>query len=187
MKRIKEIEGQKKANKDILLDNLPYIIIILIIIIIRAFIATPIRVNGDSMDPTLQDGETMILNKLGMKTAGIKRWDIIVIKTDDSYLIKRVIGLPGESIKYENGKLYIAGKEIKDNYSLTKTEDFEETIVGKNEYFVMEIIVLYLKIVEKLVLLINRNFRKTNIIVFPFNRFGLVNELFNLFFSKITL
>ena len=101
MKRIKEIEGQKKANKDILLDNLPYIIIILIILIIRAFIATPIRVNGDSMDPTLQDGETMILNKLGMKTAGIKRWDIIVIKTDDSYLIKRVIGLPGESIKYE--------------------------------------------------------------------------------------
>ncbi|NLL02289.1 MAG: signal peptidase I [Mollicutes bacterium] len=175
MKRIKEIEGQKKANKDILLDNLPYIIIILIIIIIRAFIATPIRVNGDSMDPTLQDGETMILNKLGMKTAGIKRWDIIVIKTDDSYLIKRVIGLPGESIKYENGKLYIAGKEIKDNYSLTKTEDFEETIVGKNEYFVMGDNRFISKDSRKIGTIDKSEILgKTNIIVFPFNRFGLV-------------
>ena len=175
MKRIKEIEGQKKVNKDILLDNLPYIIIILIIIIIRAFIATPIRVNGDSMDPTLQDGETMILNKLGMKTAGIKRWDIIVIKTDDSYLIKRVIGLPGESIKYENGKLYIAGKEIKDNYSLTKTEDFEETIVGKNEYFVMGDNRFISKDSRKIGTIDKSEILgKTNIIVFPFNRFGLV-------------
>jgi len=175
MKRIKEIEGQKKANKDILLDNLPYIIIILIILIIRAFIATPIRVNGDSMDPTLQDGETMILNKLGMKTAGIKRWDIIVIKTDDSYLIKRVIGLPGESIKYENGKLYIAGKEIKDNYSLTKTEDFEETIVGKNEYFVMGDNRFISKDSRKIGTIDKSEILgKTNIIVFPFNRFGLV-------------
>ena len=127
------------------------------------------------MDPTLQDGETMILNKLGMKTAGIKRWDIIVIKTDDSYLIKRVIGLPGESIKYENGKLYIAGKEIKDNYSLTKTEDFEETIVGKNEYFVMGDNRFISKDSRKIGTIDKSEILgKTNIIVFPFNRFGLV-------------
>ncbi len=175
MKKKTEIEGQKKANKDILLDNLPYIIIILIIIIIRTFIATPIRVNGDSMDSTLRDGETMILNKLGMRTSGIKRWDIVVIKTDDSYLIKRVVGLPGETVKYENGKLYIANKEVEDKYSITKTEDFDETTVDEDEYFVMGDN-RFISKDSRIIGNINKSeiLGKTNIIVFPFNRFGLV-------------
>lgn len=175
MKKKTEIEGQKKANKDILLDNLPYIIIILIIIIIRTFIATPIRVNGDSMDSTLRDGETMILNKLGMRTSGIKRWDIVVIKTDDSYLIKRVVGLPGETVKYENGKLYIANKEVKDKYSITKTEDFDETTIDEDEYFVMGDN-RFISKDSRIIGNINKSeiLGKTNIIVFPFNRFGLV-------------
>ncbi len=130
-------QKQKLAAKDIFLDFYPYLIIILCVVILRTFIATPVRVNGDSMDPTLKNGETMILNKIGMKTSGIKRWDIVVLKTGDAYLIKRVIALPGETVKYEEGKLYINNKETKDKYSLTKTDDFKERQMEKDEYYVM--------------------------------------------------
>ncbi|MDD2505355.1 MAG: signal peptidase I [Bacilli bacterium] len=168
---------QKKANKDVFLDYLPYIIIILIIIIIRTFIATPIRVNGTSMETTLHNGETMILNKLGMKTSGINRWDIIVLETDSGHLIKRVIGMPGESIKYLDGILYIDNQEIEDNYSLTTTDDFEEVIIGQNEYFVMGDN-RYLSQDSRVIGPVKKEDikGKTNIILFPLDRFGIIKK-----------
>ena len=81
----------KNKTKEIII----YGFIILVIILIRTFIITPIRVNGTSMDTTLQDKEIMILNKINYKLNDIERFDIVVIKKDDSYLIKRFIGLPG--------------------------------------------------------------------------------------------
>lgn len=169
-----EIE-QKKANRDVFLDYLPFIIIIVIVITIRTFIATPIRVNGTSMDTTLHNGETMILNKLGMKTKGIKRWDIVVLKTENSHLIKRVVGMPGETIKYENKVLYINNKEVKDKYSKSRTEDFEEIVIGKDEYFVMGDN-RYLSQDSRAIGPVNKSdlIGKTNIILFPFDRFGYV-------------
>ena len=169
------IYDQKKANKDVFLDYFPYIIIILVVIIIRSFIATPIRVNGGSMDDTLKNGETMILNKIGMTIKGIKRWDIVVIKKDDTYLIKRVIGLPGETVKYEGGKLYIDEKEVIDKYSLTRTDDFEEFKAGDDEYFVMGDN-RYISQDSRIIGFINKKEikGKTNIILFPIERFGYV-------------
>lgn len=170
-------ENQKKAVKDIFLDCLPYVIIILVVIIIRTYIATPIRVNGTSMDPTLMEGETMILNKIGVSFKGIKRFDIVVVKTDDDYLIKRVIALPGESIKYTDGKLYINEKVMKDPYSKSTTDDFDVVNVKSNEYFVMGDNRAVSKdsrmigtIKEKQIM------GKTNIILFPFSKLGFVKE-----------
>ena len=97
----------KDKTKEIII----YGSIILAIILIRTFIITPIRVNGTSMDTTLQDKEIMILNKINYKFNNIERFDIVVIKKDDSYLIKRVIGLPGETLKYVDDKLYINDKQ----------------------------------------------------------------------------
>ncbi len=169
--------NQKKASRDVFLDYLPYIIIILIVMIIRTFIATPIRVNGTSMEATLHNGETMILNKLGMKTSGLKRWDIIVLKTKNSHLIKRIIALPGETIKYEDGKLYINNKEIEDKYSLTTTEDFEEITIPKEQYFVMGDN-RYLSQDSRAIGPVNKSdiIGKTNIILFPLDRFGTVSK-----------
>ncbi len=168
-------EKQKKANKDIFLDYIPYLIIIIVVIIIRTFIATPVRVNGSSMDTTLKNGETMILNKLGMKVKGIKRWDIIVIKTETTYLIKRVIALPGESIKYEEGQLFINDVLTEDKYSKTLTEDFEEVKVGKNEYFVMGDN-RFVSQDSRIIGAVDKSEikGKTNIIIFPLDRFGKV-------------
>lgn len=122
--------------KNILKEYIPYIIIVIIVVLIRTYFFTPIKVNGTSMYPTLKPNELMILNKIGLKS-GIQRWDIVVVKEDNKYIIKRVIGLPGESVAYLDGKLYINEKEVEDKYSLTKTSDFNEIYLGENEYFVM--------------------------------------------------
>ena len=122
--------------KKIIKENYSYILIIVVILLIRTYIVTPIRVNGTSMYPTLKQNEIMILNKIGLKS-GIDRFDIVVVKTDNNRIIKRVIGLPGESVMYEDGKLYINGKYVEDSYSLSETKDFENIVLKEDEYFVL--------------------------------------------------
>lgn len=129
-------------DKDTTREYLVYIIIIFAIIIIRSFIVTPVRVNGTSMVPTLKDGEIMLLNKIDYRFHDIKRFDIVVVKTDDEKIIKRVIGLPGETLKYENDTLYIDGQEVKEEYTRKDTKDFNINDLGyktipQNSYFVM--------------------------------------------------
>ena len=121
-----------------------YLLIIVMVILIRTFIITPVRVNGTSMDPTLKNGEIMILNKIKYNKNDIKRFDIVVVKMDKELLIKRVIGLPNEEIKYVDNKLYINGEYIKEtflnddvyttNFSL---DDFKLKKIPENCYFIM--------------------------------------------------
>ena len=129
-------------KKGVVKDLIIYGSIILGIVLVRTFIVTPVRVNGLSMYNTLNNGEIMLLNKLDYKFNDIKRFDIVVVKTHNDKIIKRVIGLPGESVKIENNVLYIDGKEVKDNYAYEKTEDFNLKELGyekipKDCYFVM--------------------------------------------------
>lgn len=160
--------------KNILKEYIPYIIIIIIVVLIRTYLFTPIKVNGTSMYPTLKPNELMILNKIELKR-GIRRWDIVVVKEDNKYIIKRVIGLPGESVAYLDGKLYINEKEVEDEYSLTKTSDFNEMYLGENEYFVMgdnrsvsaDSRVIGPVIEEQII-------GKAHLRFFPFNRIGIV-------------
>lgn len=128
----------KQTKKEIII----YVSIFLLIIIIRTFIVTPIRVNGDSMNPTLKDGEIMILNKIGYSINGVERFDIVVVDYNGDKLIKRVIGLPGETLKYENNILYINGQEVEEPYLNESTEDFNITSFGYSKiprdcYFVL--------------------------------------------------
>ena len=84
---------------------IPYIIIIVIVVFVRTFIITPVKVNGTSMYPTLEGDEIMLLNKLGT----IDRFDIVVLKLDgeNNNLIKRIIGLPGEKVEIKDNEIYI--------------------------------------------------------------------------------
>ena len=82
-----------KLFKRIIKELIPYIFIIIFVLLLKTYVMTPIQVNGDSMDPTLKDGDFMILNKLGYRLGSINRFDIVVIDKDDSYIIKRIIGL----------------------------------------------------------------------------------------------
>ena len=131
---MKTEDKEKKINK---VDIASMIIIILIIIFIKNFIFTNVMVHGVSMYDTLHDKDIMVLNIIGPKLNGYKRFDIVVIKTKDTKIIKRVIGLPGETVEYKDNKLYINGKKVKDNHGTYKTGDIEEIKLGKDEYYVL--------------------------------------------------
>ena len=155
-------------------ENLLFTILLLIIIIIRIFFYSPIRVNGSSMYPTLQDKEFMILNKIGLQK-GINRFDIVVVESNGKYIIKRVIGLPGESVMYSDNKLYINGKAIEDNYSKSETENFENVILKDDEYFVMGDNREVSKDSRVIGPINVKNIKgKTNLVIFPFNKIGIV-------------
>ena len=106
------------------------------IILSRIYLWTPVRVDGHSMDPTLADSEyLLVINKLP-----IDRFDIVVAsetangKTKE--IVKRVIGLPGETIEYKNDVLYINGKEtdepyLKDYIQKFKEDKLQSTYSGK--------------------------------------------------------
>lgn len=142
---------EKHTYKDSLKELVPYAIIIMCVVLIRTFLITPIKVNGTSMVNTLHDGDTMILNKINYKINDIKRFNIVVVKTTESYLIKRVIGLPGEKIKYEikddKGILYINGKKIEESFIDDETKSKtcindgdlckDGITIPNNYYFVM--------------------------------------------------
>lgn len=128
----------KKITKELF----PYIIIIIVVVLIRSYIVTPVIVSGDSMVPTLDDKQILLLNKIDYRFNKIKRNDIVVIKVGKSEIIKRIIGLPGETIEYRNNILYINGHEYKTDYNFD-TEDFTlksicncETI-PEDKYFVL--------------------------------------------------
>ena len=110
-------------------EIIPYVIIIIIVVLIRTFIITPVRVDGDSMHPTLLDGEILLLKKYDKK---FERFDIVVFEYDSSKLVKRIIGLPGDKVEYKNNTLYINNEIIEEvfldedvktsNFSLTQLE-----------------------------------------------------------------
>lgn len=130
-------EKMTKDKKKVIKEILTYGLIIIAVILVKAFVVSPIRVNGDSMYNTLHDQDIMILNETSYWFNDIERFDIVVIKSHDEYLIKRVIGLPGEKIECRDGQIYINGKKIKDKYAYSETDDFDKVEINDNEYFVL--------------------------------------------------
>lgn len=157
-----------------------YGLIVVAVIIVRIFIMTPIQVNGDSMETTLYDNDIMILNILGYNINGLKRFDIIVIDYGNEHLIKRVIGFPGEKVDYIDNKLYINSKEIKDVVNVN-SRDFstnelcENGIIPEDKYFVLgdnrniSADSRSIGLIDKKDIL-----GKTNLVLYPFKRFGIV-------------
>lgn len=84
---------------------------------IRYFLFTPIVVDGDSMMPTLENGDRMIVNKFSYKIGEPERFDIVVFHAPEQKdYIKRVIGVPGDFVEYKDDQLYINGEAIDEPY-----------------------------------------------------------------------
>lgn len=110
----------------------PYIVIIIVVILIRTYIVTPVIVRGDSMYSTLEDGEVLFLSKINYQVSDIKRFDIVVVEDlDNDLIIKRIIGLPGDKVEYKEGILYINDEEIKEDYTDYVMEDFDTDSICK--------------------------------------------------------
>lgn len=136
-----ELEKFNKPNKckNLIREVITYVLIILFVILIRTFIVTPVRVDGDSMNNNLKNGEILLLKKYDKS---YERFDVVVFKYGNDKLIKRVIGLPGESVKYKDSKLYINDKYVEENMIKKITYDFDLRELGFDEipigyYFVM--------------------------------------------------
>lgn len=140
------------------------IIVLAAIVFARVYVFTPVTVSGHSMDPTLSDGQRLISSKI----SDYDRWDIITTKEpgdEDRMIVKRIIGMPGDTVKMVNDQLTINGKtydepylkeykkefsndKLQDEYSYNNafqsqavnaqnfTSDFEFT-VPKGEYLVL--------------------------------------------------
>ena len=155
-------------------EILPYLIILIVVVLIRSFLFTPAIVNGDSMKETLLNNEVVIVDKINLKRKGIKRYDIVVIKHDGETLVKRIIGLPGESVEYKDNALYINGKK-ETKYKFQKTKDFKYDEVEKDSYFVLgdnrsiSLDSRYFGTIKK-----KEIKGKVKYIIFPFSRIGVV-------------
>ena len=119
-----------------------------ILALLFVFVGKPFTVSGQSMYPTLHNGDHMIMSKLG----GINRFDVVILKApdEDKEYIKRVIGMPGDTVEVKGGVLYINGKQVEQPFinsnSDKKTvyiDDFTlkqltgEDKVPEGKYFVM--------------------------------------------------
>lgn len=108
------------------------------------FFFQTVTVIGPSMSDTLQDGEIVIINKFEYRIHDVKRYDVVAYKMVDSegyFDIKRVYGMPGETVTIEGGKIYINGEELTDRpvseNILTPGIAQNEIVLGKDEYFVL--------------------------------------------------
>src|SRR6185503_8195924 len=107
---------QKEDWKRFALDILETIVLAVILYFGINAISARVRVDGFSMNPTLQNGEYILVNRLAYKTGEPDRGDIIVFSQDGQDLIKRVIGLPGETVNISEGIVTINGQELQEPY-----------------------------------------------------------------------
>ena len=143
---------KQKTPHPILSEIISWIWSIIVACVLMAilyfFIGRPFTVSGQSMYPTLHNGDHMIMSKLG----GINRFDVVILKApdEDKEYIKRVIGMPGDTVEVKRGVLYINGKVVEqpfinsdnskktvfiDDFTLKELTGVDKVPEGK--YFVM--------------------------------------------------
>lgn len=148
-----EKQKQKKSGWKYEIFDLikTFIVCFIVVFLISHFIVKPVQVDGDSMYPTLEDEEIGLVNIFSGKHLGIERYDVVVVKHEQGHdnWVKRVIGLPGDTIYAEDDKVYINGEAISEDYldseyraSIRKqgrkfTEDFGPVTLADDEYFLM--------------------------------------------------
>lgn len=157
-------DDERTLLEDILGFIKVFVVSAIVILLFVNFVAHPVRVDGRSMYPTLKDGEFGFTNVGGVLLNGVERGDIVVVTMEEegqkTYWVKRVIGLPGDTVSCVNDVVYINGKVLDEtkyidpdyrqslvdkfgyfnkvpNANNTNVEDFEEVKLGDDEYYVM--------------------------------------------------
>lgn len=142
------MSGEKKKRKSVLREFFNWIIYLAIVCavvyLIVHFVGERTEVKGDSMYPALCDGDNLIVDKITYRFSDPKRFDIVVFPfryQEDTFYIKRVIGLPGETVQIFEGEIYINGKKLADPYGQELISNpglaSEPITLGENEYFVL--------------------------------------------------
>ena len=140
-----ERETKKKSPLFTVIDTVVYVaVVILVTFLIITFVGQRTNVSGESMENTLQDGDQLIVDKLTYRFRDPSRFDIIVFPykgSEDTYYIKRIIGLPGETVQIIDGYVYIDGELLEDPYGREVMDDAgiaaDPITLGEDEYFVL--------------------------------------------------
>lgn len=134
---VKVKSGIMSAVKEILQTAL---ISLGIFLFVYVFLVQPHRVKGESMLPNFKDGELLLVEKVSYRIYKPSRGDVVVFKAPGSAnvdFIKRVIGLPGETVKVENGSVYINEKKLEEPYEKQESRGNLELTLGNDNYFVL--------------------------------------------------
>ncbi len=153
-------KNKRKESKSLGREILEWLMTILtavaIALVIRTFIFEPVKVDGASMNDTLADGEVMFISKLGYTSfqwingrvsvfGDPQRFDVVICRYPNrgfTNFVKRIVGVPGDTIAIIDGYLYVNGEKyeepyINDDYRTGRFSYFPETVVGEGQYFVM--------------------------------------------------
>ena len=157
-------DDERTLLEDILGFIKVFVVSAIVILLFVNFVAHPVRVDGRSMYPTLKNGEFGFTNVGGVLLNGVERGDIVVVTMEEdgqkTHWVKRVIGLPGDTVSCVNDVVYINGKVLDEtkyiapdyrqslvdkfgyfnkvpNADNTNVEDFEEVKLKDDEYYVM--------------------------------------------------
>lgn len=135
----------KKVLKEILSTSIYLLVVLGLTYIVIHFVGQRTQVVGSSMEETLSDNDNLIVDKISYRFREPKRFDIIVFPfqySEDTYYIKRIIGLPGETVYIDkSGTIYIDGEELDENYGNEIIKDagqaYQPVTLSEDEYFVM--------------------------------------------------
>ena len=126
-------------------STLLYIVVVLgITWLVITFVGQRTEVNGSSMEPTLSNNDNLIVDKISYRFREPERFEIVVFPyqyEENTYYIKRIIGLPGETVQVADGIVYINGEPLDENYGNEPMENAgiagEPITLGSDEYFVL--------------------------------------------------
>lgn len=139
-------EEKTSLKKEIISYIVCFLVTLVVVYLIVHFVGQRTIVEGESMQYTLMDGDNLIVDKLSYRFQEPERFDIIVFPVTEqdgrkTHYIKRIIGLPGETVQVTGGKIYINGEVLEESYgSEVIAEGYlaaEEMTLADDEYFVM--------------------------------------------------
>ncbi len=181
-----------KKLKEFLKGTAELIVVAVVTYILFTCVVRPVRIIGSSMMNTVADQDMALMDSIGLKQNGVERFDVVVVNCEalNEVIIKRVIGLPGETIEYRNDRLYVNGVYVKETFfDKDFVEDSKEMYQSKQfthnfsvqlkdgEYFVMGDNRLNSKDSRMLGAFKLEDFMgKNGFVIYPFDHFGWIND-----------
>ncbi len=144
MKNYRYVERKKQTMRKVGFWIAEILICIFLALVVTQFCVQTATIRGDSMQPQYEDGDTVIVNKLKYRINAPARNDVVLIElkagSSNHYIVKRILGLPGETVQIANGEVLINGEAIKTHFTeeiLSAGLAAYSIELGEDEYFVM--------------------------------------------------